>query len=61
MLKQFRHIRFTKLNGRSLSSGWAYLSAVAFAKGDCAQQDNSMNPIGMEKNYNYKRPWYIQT
>jgi len=55
MLNQLRHIRFTKLNGRSLSS------TEAFAKEDCTQQYNSMNPIGVEKDFIHKRLWYIQT
>ena len=45
MLKQLRHIRFTKLDGRSISSKGNY----------CSQQDNSMNPIGVEKDF-HERP-----
>ena len=50
MLEQLRHTRFTKLDGRLLSSTWEY----------CAQQDNSMNPIGV-KDRSHKRPDHVHT
>jgi hypothetical protein len=51
MMKQLRHTRLTKLNGRLLSFTGTY----------CAQQDNGVNPIGAEKNFIHKRPRYIRT
>ena len=43
-------MRFTNLNGRLRSSSW-----------DCYAQDNSMDPIGVEKDFINKRPSHIRT